>query len=277
MKLVQIFGAMAAILWSFSPVTASSQVPESALGIWSSEPCESTASAIFLGKDYAVAFETTSNDGPTVSMGAVRWVGSAGAMTQHGATTFLPPVANLTECDALPSWAYASMAEAIALLLVMDELTNSCTRGNGRDCAESIFAFADVSDDNRISIAEMTRLVRAASVFTVYQAMSRPNEGERPKTVVPIANLTGASVFLSLTAPIIMRSLVSSYDFDGDGFLTLDEVMQDREALLEASIGDAAGSSLGTAFVQALVSKIVELVISNAGQLAGPITQGLFR
>ena len=166
------------------------------------------------------------------------------------------------------------MGEALALFSAFDQIADICGSGTGRECAGAIFDFADVSDDRKLSLAEVSRLVRAGTTFVSYETLIQNEEGA---IKVPVSALSGTTALVSFAGPMVTRNLLSSYDFDGDGFLTLEEVMQDREPLFDYALAEATGTALGAAFVQSLVAQSVTILSQGAGQMLGPVLGGMIR
>jgi hypothetical protein len=260
-----------------SPVAAAQEVPEDLRGFWNTSTCSNTRAAVALSRDFAILLEAHPESGALVTMGPVKWSGETAVLWQGGGPTVLPPPAAMSRCEAMPAPAYATLGEALALFSALDEMGNACAAGSGFDCASAIFGFADVSDDDQLSVAEITRLLRAVAIFVTYETMVQGGESDTASIKVPMQNLTGSAMFLSLTGPLVTRNLLASYDFDGDGFLRLDEIVQDREPLFDAEITDATGATLGAAFAQSIMSEAVAGLIRNSSQLLAPLLGGMLR
>lgn len=260
-----------------SSAACAEEVPESQRGFWNMATCSDTRAAIALGRDFAILLEAHPERGALVTMGSVKWSGETAVLWQGGAPTVLPPPKAMTRCDQMPAEVYATLGEALALFTAFDEISDACAAGTGLDCAKEVFGFADVSNDDRLSVAEITRLLRAAAVFVTYETMVQSDSGDTTSIKVPMQKLTGSAMFLSLAGPLVTRNLLASYDFDGDDFLRLDEILQDREPLFAAEISEATGATLGAAFAQSVISGAVKGLISNSGQILGPLLGGFPR
>ncbi len=122
-------------------------------------------------------------------------------------------------CHALPPGPQALFGELIAVLDGIDDAELPCRRGP-EQCASALFAIADVHPDGVLTVAEISRMLR---VLVQLGAIEQGN-GAADTQVGMIA----ASVPL---APILARAIVSSFDYDGDNALSLDEILQDRVVL----------------------------------------------
>lgn len=108
---------------------------------------------------------------------------------------------------ALPSALRAGPVETL------EEVLAKCGDKGERGCADALWAFIDVTADDRLSLAELTRFFRITS-----EAASR----DQSKPGEPLA-VGGA--FLS--GPIAARLVISNYDYDDDGAITKSELYHD--------------------------------------------------
>ena len=270
--------SLSAALTLLLSAAAGAQVPEEARGTWVLGTCDAGQIGLILSTESAFVYDGTRDGGARVTIGEVRWTDAGAVLWKFGLPTILPPIAALVECDALPPAAYAGLAEAIALFQAVDPIRETCLQGSGEECAERIFEFADVSEDDRLSVAEISRIVRAGAAFVSYEAMvSGEAEAVQPDPSARVTQLLGASTFASLVGPVFLGNLIRSYDFDGDNFVTLEEIMQDREPLFERSMVDGAGAVVTTATAQQAIASTLSFVVQQAGQTLGPMMMGVFR
>ena len=150
----------------------------------------------------------------------------------------LPPLEGLRRCDAPPVFFSFMFAEAITAFKRIDEVEARCAGGKvvAARCVALVFGLIDVSGDGVFSRAELARALRAASFFVGYELAAK----ELQNAFVPMEKLSIAWLAASLLGPSAAENLIDSYDFDGDGRLSLKELLQDRSPQ-EGIQGVAAG------------------------------------
>ncbi len=154
-------------------------------------------------------------------------------------------------CPAPPPAIAALHGEGVAFLAALEHLEAACGAGTPGACAEALIRQGDVSGDGKLSPAELARLVRGAAWVLAVQ------EGG---TVEALAAAVGGGALGGIVAA---RLLVESLDYDGDGRLSLEEVLQDRAT----GFGRAMGTESGRAFR-------LEGLTEGAGMLRG-LLEGL--
>lgn len=253
--------------------------PKSTRGIWSLGPCSNSNDGFFIGRDFAMIYRVRNRAQPTITIGRLVWAGGLSMMYVNNIPTILPVKQTLQTCGALPSSAYASVGEAISLFGALDQIVETCANGNGMRCTRAAFAFADVSDDDRLSLAEVTRVVRALAVFVAYQGIieNRAASSANFSVEVEVNQLMGTSMFVALLGPTLTSNLVTSYDYNGDGFLALDEITQDRIPLFETAPVDGTGQVIGSAAAQAALSAAMKFIVGNMGQIGSSMLGGILR
>lgn len=142
-----------------------------------------------------------------------------------------PPVA-WRRCAAPPPALAALHGEGIAFLGALEQLEAACGSGPPGACGEAILRQGDVSGDGRLAPAELARLVRGAAWVVAV---------ENGATQDALAAAVGAGALAGILAA---RVLVESLDYDADGRISLDEVLQDRGAGFARAPGTAAGRPL---------------------------------
>jgi hypothetical protein len=152
-------------------------------------------------------------------------------------------------CPALPLGPQALYGELIAVLDGIDNAELACSRGP-EQCASALFAIADVHPDGVLTVAEISRMLR---VLVQLGAIEQGN-GAADTQVGMIA----ASVPL---APILARAIVSSFDYDGDNALSLDEILQDRVVLPSSDMSAVLSGA------EARVSEMMTALETRAGDL----------
>ncbi len=135
-------------------------------------------------------------------------------------------------CPAPPPAIAALHGEGVAFLAALEHLEAACGAGTPGACAEALIRQGDVSGDGKLSPAELARLVRGAAWVLAVQ------EGG---TVEVLAAAVGGGALGGIVAA---RLLVESLDYDGDGRLSLEEVLQDRAAGFGRATGTESGRAL---------------------------------
>jgi hypothetical protein len=155
-------------------------------------------------------------------------------------------------CAAPPALLATLHGEGIAFLAAFEHLEAACGRGTPGACAEAILRQGDVSGDARLAPAEFARLARGAAWVVAVQ------EGA---TQDALAGAVGAGALGGILAA---RVLVESLDYDGDGRVSLAELVQDRGPGFARAPGTAEGRPLR-----------MDGLSEGAGMLRGLI-EGLF-
>lgn len=115
-------------------------------------------------------------------------------------------------CTAVPLPFSVLHGESARMLLDIEPALASCATGSSA-CLADVFAAVDKYPDGELNKAELSRLVR---VFIHLGAATQdaPSSDD-------LAAWTGASV---LIVPLVATGLISSYDYDGSGSLSFDEI-----------------------------------------------------
>ena len=143
---------------------------------------------------------------------------------------------DFARCRNMPAIYAIPHGEAVAVLGGMDQLRAACGSNAGASdvaCATGLFKLADVSGNNEISIAELSRVGRVATYFAATM-------GGEP---VPMLELLGAYAGAVAITPLLAKAIVSSFDYDDSGALSLAELMQNRESLFETADAQALGAA----------------------------------
>ena len=243
-------------------------VPDRATGIWSLGGCGSAALTVLVNTTGALVIETEDTTS-YVALAKAEWAAGSLVLTPEGADDMvLPPLTQFQRCNFLPPSMAVPFAEAIAVFKRMDEVEEACL-GNATNVARCIavaFDVIDVTGDGLFSQAELSRGLRAAGFFLGYHWAVDKQRGAaggaaapRPHAFVPLENLYVGQFAGTALGPFIASNLIQSYDFDGDGFLSLGEVMQDRipETGLEGILANTAlqlSPAALSAFLKSLVA-----------------------
>jgi hypothetical protein len=130
-------------------------------------------------------------------------------------------------CRQPPLWLTWTFGEMIAAFTALDTINSACGQRDSPDCLQSILDYADVTRDGLLTVAEVTRVFRALGVLIAYAA--------QPQALLPVENLTVATAVAGFAGPFFAKTVIEGMDYDGDGALSVTELLQDR--------GDAAGVS----------------------------------
>lgn len=121
-----------------------------------------------------------------------------------------------TSCAGLPFPHSFLFGETLSILRDLDLAAWQC-RSDGADCFRKVFSVADVSGNGTLSIAEISRVIRASLVI----GMTVDAEARSPKGVKDAVNATG-------TAPLAAATFLYSFDYDASGDLSFDELFAER-------------------------------------------------
>jgi hypothetical protein len=114
----------------------------------------------------------------------------------------------------------------------LDRIGRSCRGEPADDCGATVLAVMDVSGDGLLSVAELSRMARIALYLA---AASEAIGGAEPIEEEALLEAQGAGI---LVAPFIARTVLDSFDYDGDRRLSPAEMLHDRGGAVE---GLAAG------------------------------------
>jgi hypothetical protein len=122
----------------------------------------------------------------------------------------------LQPCPGLPFEYGLAFGEAFSVLKSLDEAVFQC-RTDLEGCPKSLFDMVDITDNGALSVAEMARLFRAATLLgsAADDSASKPGVG------------AVAAVSASL-APIAAAGVLHSFDYDRSGDLSFGELFSDR-------------------------------------------------
>ena len=243
MKTVIAAAVILASLVLFGAVVEAEPVPGHATGVWSlGTECNGEDPVAMVNSRAALMVEDH-NGKPVVGIAKAELVvGSIVLSFEEGAgEVILPPVKSLRKCGTLPGMLPLLFAESVAVFRKFDALDEACLGKDGPSlrCAVVAFQMIDITGDGQLSRAEIGRAIRAAAFFVGYLLVANKQQ----KTFVPVDELSLAWFAGSALGPTVAGNLVDSYDYNGDGFLSLAELMQDRtpeEGLEGALAGMAA-------------------------------------
>ncbi len=211
---------------SISP-SGAEPIPEFAIGIWSVSDCEGEGITVQVNSSSAILVESKETK-TKVALAEAEW--NAGnivlIMENQNSDIVLPSLDGLRQCDVLSGRLSVMFAEAVAIFKHLDRFDAHCKGKDraGRHCLEVISNMIDISGDGAVSQAEISRLLRATSFFIGYRLLT----SERSVAFVPLEDMFIIQLTASTLGPYIADNLIASYDYDGDGKLSIQELTQDR-------------------------------------------------
>lgn len=210
-----------------TPAILAEPVPDRAYGVWSVGNCNGDNFTFLVNSRLAILIETRAGK-TKLAVGAADWAAGSFILTPEGEDNelILPPLENLRRCESLPGITPVLFAEAIAVFGRLDELGAACGGENGvtAQCIAVAFDLVDITGDGKFSKAEISRAIRAAGFFIGYFMVAENSW----TAFVPLEELFLAQIAAAALGPFVATNLIDSYDFGGDGFLSLAELMQDR-------------------------------------------------
>lgn len=139
--------------------------------------------------------------------------------------------------------ALAPMAASAGPVENLEAVLEKCEEGGERGCADALWAFIDITADDRLSLAEIARFFRIATEAAVKkQQKAAAAEGTTvdPETAKDDRFLAIGGAFL--TGPLASQLVIANYDYDDDGALSKSELYHDltgeefRVLLVEESL-----------------------------------------
>ena len=139
------------------------------------------------------------------------WDGIDYSFLEHGETFVWE------KCDSIPSLYQIIYGEIINLMnSKLIEVCNNDT--NPSMCINETFNFLDVSEDDELSVAELTRAARIVIYFTFIDKRL-----EEDREIGFAAYTTTSLIF-----PAISKILIGNYDYDNSNTISLKEIYTDR-------------------------------------------------
>ena len=121
------------------------------------------------------------------------------------------------KCESIPSIYQIIYGEIISLM--NSQLIETCNNDeNPSNCINETFSFIDVSQDNELSVAELTRAARIVIYFTF---IDKKLEEDRN---IGFATYTTTSLIF----PALSKILIGNYDYDNSNTISLKEIYTDR-------------------------------------------------
>ena len=241
------------IFFFFNPLKAElifeNEFPNNIQGIWSPD-CESELQVHIIGKNSSLWIDedyvglNMSKTSEVQGWTAYKWGELDGSYyyflkknTQNQLMELTPPdewdgidysflnsndFSVYEECKFVPSIYQIIYGEIVSLM--NSNLIETCTNDSKQqECINETFDFLDVSSDEELSIAELTRAARILIYFTFID--KRVGEDRD----IGFVTYTTTSLFF----PAISKILIGNYDYDNSNTLSLKEIYTDRVATLD--------------------------------------------
>jgi hypothetical protein len=126
-------------------------------------------------------------------------------------------------CDAVPAQFTLYYGEILSWIEALPSLRAGCAVGSEAGCLEAVWSLGDVSGDGLLSLAELSRILR---ILTQAAAIAHEDG-------VATEELGMATLGTVLAAPLVGHLVLASLDYDDDGHLSPEELLQDRANLVE--------------------------------------------
>lgn len=256
-----------------APLAATSQeMPERFRGIWASEECVQ-AERVRVVNEVGVLDLVSVNGVLHIQIAAFRGgisvAGDGSAMTaQMTAPGLTEPIEKefwleddrldglFVSCPGIPPAAALGFGEGFAGFVALGNIVRQCELDPARSCVLAAFGFVDVNGDDLLSPAELSRLFRIAGLFIGY--------GAKGQALLPVGELIVPVAIAGTLAPMVSQGLLGNFDYDNDGLLSVEELLQDRsDAATLLSVMDAVqpvGAEVALRGVFATLQPLLALV-----------------
>ena len=139
---------------------------------------------------------------------------------------------------------------------------DGCEASGDAACAAALWSFTDVTGDDRLTAAELTRLLRLMAEWAVIeQARVAALAAGLDPAAAPAqdSDRMGAAAAAFLGAPLAANLVVANFDYDGDGALARGEVFadMDEERFVQMVVAEAGRvrEHAGKLFMRALEAR----------------------
>lgn len=140
---------------------------------------------------------------------------------------------DLKPCDTLPGQNGLFFGEPVQFLLDSSELVSTCEMDQ-QECMNRFMSMVDMGNTGTINEADLSRLIRISTFFGMVDEHETSTQ-----------DLIAAQVLAMTLAPTVARTFIRNFDYDGDGDLSLDELLVNRGQLehdLAGLTGDTASN-----------------------------------
>ncbi len=212
---------------------AGAQVPEAYTGIWTEGDCR-TSERFRLMSQIGILDVIPVDHDPKIQIlrieDALATQGSLQVtLSKGGALVLLDQTFTLEDglldgvfqkCPALPDAFALRLSAAAALFLAAGRAFAACENADAMLCVETAVAMLDVTADGQLSPAEIGRGLSVQSFFDAYAA---------EKKMIASLNEVGSAAKPGETLSIfVAQDMVQRADYDGNGSLSLDEILLDQ-------------------------------------------------
>ncbi len=243
-------------------------VPEIARGEWSLGQCSSSNTRLQVNTDAALVVHKEGAE-EAVAILSAAWLDEHLVLKEYdndGSDTYVG-LNQLERCTPVSVTLKTAAGEALTLFRRYDQVRATCVENAQQfGCATEVFSAIDIAEDARLSGAELSRALRALLFFTTYAVIadgrkeaSAPPEDGWPRHFVPTTALLASSAGSIVLTPLLAKALTASYDYDGDTFLSLDEILQDRAPEQWVNTVEALDSTAAAAGLSNALRELMDL------------------
>lgn len=259
--------ALSLAAWSAGPASAR-ETPDRITGIWAAGPCDKPGEIFFFEPETVLILDTAPDD-PTMMYGPLVWAAGTAMLSREGDVIVLHDASALTQCDAPPDHLYEPFGDVVRLMERWNALEATCHAGSDTECWDAAVAFVDLSGDGKLAQAEIGRMLRGAAHLIGYE-LKVTNDRIRgtgdsllKSLRLGVTKVDEAAASMSIFGPVVSSAFQSWYDYDGDGFISETEVLQDfsRNEVI-GMIRQSEGGSLRSAVIR--LTEFTTAVVGNA-------------
>jgi len=121
------------------------------------------------------------------------------------------------KCTDIPSEMSFIHTEGVTFMKAFHDISIKCDKDID-NCVNYLFSLVDISKDNKLSKAEISRIIRIMSYIVVVSG----------KGVAKNEDITSILAIVSILSPSIAGAIIDGSDYDNDGQLSMAEMFYDR-------------------------------------------------
>lgn len=121
------------------------------------------------------------------------------------------------KCEDIPSDMSFIHAEGATFMKAFHDISIKCDKDID-NCVNYLFSLVDISKNNKLSKAEISRIIRIISYIVVVSG----------KGIAENEDITGILGIVSIISPSIAGAIIDGSDYDNDGQLSMEEMFYDR-------------------------------------------------
>jgi len=122
------------------------------------------------------------------------------------------------KCEDIPSDVSFIHTEGVTFMKAFHDISIKCDKDID-NCANYLFSLVDISKNNKLSKAEISRIIRIMSYIVVVSG----------KGVAKNEDITSILAIVSIISPSIAGAIIDGSDYDNDGQLSMEEMFYDRD------------------------------------------------